>query len=51
MAEKFMVPEDIIQIQATVKMLKKDGVISIHDDQEDHTHMNNDNNDNNEENR
>jgi adenine-specific DNA-methyltransferase len=46
----FPVP-DIIQIQATVKMLKKDGVISINDDQEDHTHMNNDNNDNNKENR
>jgi adenine-specific DNA-methyltransferase len=46
----FPVP-DIIQMQATVKMLKKDGVISINDNQEDHTHMNNDNNDDNEENR
>lgn len=42
----FPVP-DIIQIQATVKMLKKDGVISIDDNQEDHTHMNNDGNEEN----
>ena len=39
----FPVP-DIIQIQATVRMLKKDGVISINDSQEDHTHTTNNSN-------